>query len=274
MKKQLLSKYLLYECSVQNPKWHVEYLPKFHRELLGKEAVSFREDFCGSGKISCEWVKHSSKNHAMGLDISPDALQYAKAVNQSKLTPDEHVRVKFIHQNVMHSTRKKFDLIGAYNFSVFALHERSELLHYFKSVYQSLKASGTFFLEVAGGMGFLSTRQKEKTITLEKFGKVRQIWEQGNFDPIASVNRYSIHFMLPNGKCLNDAFVYDWRIWQIRELREVLIEAGFHRSVTLWEEDDELGQGNDDFYPTETAGNAHSWIAYVIGVKETKKDIR
>ena len=271
MKPTLIPKFYLYEQSVQNPKWHVDYLPEFHFKLLKRKPIAFREDFCGSGSIACAWVNRAPKNTALGLDISQAAIRYAKSINQAKLPPPARKRVQFIRQNVMRPTRKKFDLIGAYNFSVFAIHERNELVSYFTAVYQSIKNSGTFFLEVAGGMGFVNTRERENIVEIPGLGKVKRIWEQGHFDPITALNRYSIHFMLPNGECLNDAFVYHWRIWQIRELREVLKEAGFIRSVILWEEDDENGLGNDHFYPTETAANAHSWIAYVVGIKETKK---
>ena len=242
-------------------------MPKFHRQFIGVEPFLFREDFCGSGKIACEWVKKSSKNRAVGLDIDQNAIKYAETVNKSELSRDEQSRVKFIQQNVSRPTREKFDLIGAYNFSFFVLHERTELLNYFKAAHQSLKVTGTFFLDVAGGTGFLNTRLREQTITLPKFGKVHQIWEQSTYDPITSTNKYAIHFMLPSGECLNDAFVYNWRIWQIRELREILKESGFDRTIVLWEGDNKSGGGNEEYYATEAAANAHSWVAYLVGIK-------
>ena len=74
--------------------------------------------------------------------------------------------------------------------------------------------------------------------------------------------------MLPDGKCLNEAFVYDWRIWQIREVREVLTEAGFEKNFVLWEKDDDQKEGSGEFYLAETAENAKSWVAYIVGIKE------
>lgn len=263
-----ISKFLLYESSVQDPKWHVENLPRFHRTIVGKVALSMREDFCGSGRISCEWVKLSKKNKAVGLDIDPKPLRYANQINRAVLKEDERPRLKFIKQNVLKPTREKFDLIGSFNFSFFALHERKEMLQYARAVYRSLKSPGTFFLDVAGGPGFLKTRQNNQKITIPEHGTFRQIWEQNDYNPITSINEYAIHFMLPNGKCLNDAFVYRWRIWQIRELREILAEAGFKKSIVLWEKNDRNNNGSGEFYPTENAENAHTWVAYVIGVKK------
>ena len=69
------SKFLLYEKSVQNPNWQVSYLPQFHRFLSDKDPLSFREDFCGSGKIACEWAKLSPSHTAWGLDIDREATE-------------------------------------------------------------------------------------------------------------------------------------------------------------------------------------------------------
>ena len=264
---KLISRYLLYESSVQSPQWYIEYLPQFHYLLLGKEVFRLREDFCGSGKISCEWVKASKENRAVGLDIDVCPLDYANRVNKSILTEEQQSRVNFIQQNVMVPTEEKFDLIGAFNFSFFALHERQELIQYAKAAFMSLKSSGTFFLNVAGGMGILKTRQRDQYVNIPGFGSFQQLWEQGDYNPITSVNEYAIHFMHSSGECLNDAFVYQWRIWQIREVREILAEAGFKKSVVFWERDNKNGEGTGEFFITESPRNAHSWVAYIAGIK-------
>ncbi len=118
-----VSKHLLYEASVQSPNWQVDYLPQFHEWLIGKKPILMREDFCGSGQISCEWVKRSPKNRAVGLDIDPEVLDYAKSVNQAALSKTEKIRVSFLKQNVLKPTQEKFDMIGTYNFSFFDFHE-------------------------------------------------------------------------------------------------------------------------------------------------------
>src|SRR5947209_4821969 len=97
-KKPPLSKFRIYEEAVQSPRWQVEYLPQFHQWLVGKNPTSMREDFCGTGKISCEWVKLSKKNRAVGLDLDDETLQYANQVNRSVLTLGEQKRVEFLKQ--------------------------------------------------------------------------------------------------------------------------------------------------------------------------------
>ena len=41
-------KYFYYHSSVQNPESDIEYLTSAYKELRGKDALVFREDFCGT----------------------------------------------------------------------------------------------------------------------------------------------------------------------------------------------------------------------------------
>lgn len=261
--KHVPSPYYLYEQTVQSPQWQVEYLPQFHEWLIGKKPRLMREDFCGTAQISCEWVKLNPKNRAVGLDLDSDVLDYAKTINVAGLSPARQKRIELLKQDVLKPTLQKFDFIGAYNFSFFIFHERAELLKYAKAVYASLKSKGTFFLETAGGEGFLESSREGKITKIPKVGKVEKVWEQHQYDPIQCVNDYSIHFKLPNGKWLNDAFTYHWRIWGMREVRDILKEAGFRKTVVLWEHRD----NKNEWVPAEEAASVHYWLAYIVGVK-------
>jgi hypothetical protein len=265
MKKTPISKFKLYEESVQSPNWQVHYLPQYHTYFHGKAPLSMREDFCGTAKISCEWVKQSPRHQAVGLDLDRETLKYAKKENISLLSSSQKKQIKLLRQNVLKPTRKKFDWIGAYNFSFYTFHERKILLQYFKSVYQSLNKRGTFFLEMAGGEGFKETVTDKKSVRIEGLGKVQSLWEQKQYDPITQVNHYAIHFRLPNGKWIENAFQYHWRIWEIRETREILQEAGFEKTVVLWEHSDEDA---DEFFPQENAEPRRDWLAYLVGIKK------
>jgi SAM-dependent methyltransferase len=273
-------KYLIYEHSVQSPQWQVDYLPQFHVALTGKKPFRMREDFSGTGKIATEWVKRSSKNIAVGLDFDTEVLRYAKTVNQASLTAQQQKRVQFYQRDVRQGSRatdvvKKFDWIGAFNFSYFVFHERAELLDYAKSIYRSLDDIGTVFFEIAGGPGFLKSTEESKMVGVPGVGKVKQVWEQHHYDPITSVCDYSIHFQLPKkfgpAAWIPNAFNYHWRVWQIRELREILAEAGFVQSQVLWESKDSKGCGMGEFLPTDFAENEESWLAYVVGLKKSKR---
>ena len=257
------SKYYLYEKSVQSPNWQVEYLPQFHEWLTKRKPYSFREDFCGSGKIACEWVRQGKKFEATGLDLDPEPLEYAKTVNQSALSEAEQKRVHFLRQDVLIPSRKKFDMIGAFNFSFYDFHDRKTLLKYAKSAYKSLNKKGSFFLELAGGPDFLVPSSEAKTFPLPGYGKIKKIWEQHAYDPITHVSDYAIHFQLKDGTWLNDAFQYHWRIWSIREVRDILEEAGFQKTAVIWD----ATLHDDDFDFAENAVAKPFWVAYVVGAK-------
>jgi hypothetical protein len=90
-------------------------------------------------------------------------------------------------------------------------------------------------------------------------------WEQRSFDPISHDAHYAIHFKLANGRRIQNAFEYDWRLWTIPEVRRALQEAGFPESRVFWEEADEDGYGSDVYSEVKKGDNAHSWISYVVG---------
>jgi hypothetical protein len=256
-------KYRLYEASVQSPEWQVRNMPLFHEKLTGKKGLSMREDFCGTARISCAWAKKSPLHRAVGLDLDPEPLGFAKRNHLANLTPSVRERVKLLRQNVLKPTQEKFDMIGAHNFSFFTFHDRKTLLRYAKSAYTSLKRPGTFFLELAGGEGFVTPNSERETVKADGVGKATYIWEQHQYDSITALCDYSIHFVLPDGTVLNDAFTYHWRLWQIRELREILEEAGFKRTAVLWPN----GQDLSDYRLEENGEHCDVWLAYVIGVK-------
>ena len=47
----------LYERSVQAVDVEAEFLRDTYRALRGREALSLREDFCGTASLACEWVR-------------------------------------------------------------------------------------------------------------------------------------------------------------------------------------------------------------------------
>lgn len=267
MKSSTNLKYTLYEEAVQCPKWHVEHFKKFHYHLTKKIPHHLREDFCGTAKISCEWVKADPKNSAVGLDLDPEPLEYAKTKNILSLGVKERGRVKVLKQNVLKTTTQKFDIIAACNFSFFIFHERERMIDYAKATLKSLKKNGTLMLEIAGGEGMVEKIKESKNFSIKNYGKCRYTWEQLDYDPIQHVSDYAIHFRLPNGQWKKNVFTYHWRLWTIREIREILLEAGFKKTKVFWEAADDKGDGTGDYVPTENGDHSHSWIAYVVGVK-------
>ena len=264
-------KYRLYENSVQSPEPHVELLTKIASETLGREARSLREDFCGTFALSCEWVKADECNVAFCVDLDSEPLQYGFAHHYRKLKPDQKDRISVARGDALTASPGLFDMIIACNFSFFILKKRAELLRYFKTSLASLGREGILVLEMAGGAGMVEKSVDRRVIHLRKNYKYTYFWDQKHFDPITHDAVYAIHFKLPDGTKLKDAFTYDWRLWTIPELKDLLIEAGFDDTCVYWETEHK-GKPTGEFARMEHGDNSHSWIAQVIGIKGIKSD--
>ncbi|MGZ3697607.1 MAG: class I SAM-dependent methyltransferase, partial [Bdellovibrionota bacterium] len=223
------NKYVLYERSVQSPDWHVEFFVATYRAHFARYARNLREDFCGTARLACDWVKRNRSNTGVGLDLDPEPLQYGRKHHYSKLSAAQKKRLTLKRQDVLEPTPEKFDLIVACNFSFFIFKQRSTLLRYFRSCRRSLGEKGMLMLEMAGGPGMIGTMKETRTIRMTKNSRFKYIWDQKSFDPITHDATYAIHFELPDGKKLRNLFTYDWRLWTIPEIRELLAEAGFSR---------------------------------------------
>ena len=80
------NKFELYQKSVQNAKKEAEFFRKVFRLIFNKVPETFREDFCGTGLLSCEWVKNNVMNSAIGLDIDQETLDWGTQNNVNNLS--------------------------------------------------------------------------------------------------------------------------------------------------------------------------------------------
>ena len=92
------------------------------------------------------------------------------------------------------------------------------------------------------------------------------VWDQDKYNPITGEGLFHIHFKFKDGSRIRKAFSYDWRIWTLPEITEMLAEAGFSPSV-YWEGTGEDGEGNGEFSRTTEGEADRSWIAYVVAEK-------
>ena len=75
------------------------------------------------------------------------------------------------------------------------------------------------------------------------------------------------HFKIKkNDTRYNRVFTYDWRLWSIPELRDILEEAGFKQTYAFWEGDNDKGGGNGIFEVVENAENCQSWVSYICAL--------
>lgn len=55
-----------YEAAVQTPDVECAFIQDTFRKMRGRSAQSFREDFCGTASIACEWVRSGPKGTPLG----------------------------------------------------------------------------------------------------------------------------------------------------------------------------------------------------------------
>jgi SAM-dependent methyltransferase len=250
----------LYEQSVQAVDVEAEFLRDTFRALRGRDALSLREDFCGTASLSCEWVRTGPRRHAIGVDIDAGVLDWGRRKRVARLPEAARARVKLLNDDVRTVSTQPVDIVGAFNFSYFCFKTRAEMRGYFARVRQALRPGGVFFLDAFGGPD-ASDLCKEAT----KIDGFTYIWEQAEFEPVTSRILCHIHFKFPDGSKIKRAFTYDWRLWTLPELRELLEEAGFSKSRVYWEGDD--GDGNGIFTEHATGEADLAWIAYIVAEK-------
>jgi hypothetical protein len=265
--KKTFNKYKHYENSVQTPEEHVRIFERMFFDIRRKEALTLREDFCGTFMISCEWVKSHPKRTAIGVDLDPEPVEYGKKNAYSKLNAAQKKRVRLKLSDVCVPTAEKVEVVGAGNFSFNIFKTKPQMKKYFVAALKSLTKDGIFVLEMAGGPGFIQKGREQKTYTVNGLGKFTYYWDQKSFDPIQHHGVYAIHFKDRHGVMHKDVFTYDWRVWSIPELREIMLEAGFKDTRVYWEDPGYYGDGTGDYVAMESGDNAYAWIAFVVGIK-------
>lgn len=252
----------LYERSVQNVEHEIEFLQQTFKEIRGRTAHLFREDFCGTASASCEWVKQGESFQAIGVDIEPSVLEWGRSNRLSQLPSADQARVRLIEADVMTVDAPSVDILVAFNFSYFIFNTRDQLRTYFARAHAGLKDDGVFFVDMFGG-----PEAQEETKEKTKHKGFTYVWHQAKFHPVTNFIRCHIHFRFPDGSKIKKAFTYEWRLWSAPEIREVLAEAGFSKATLYWEGEDEDGDGNGEFTPDEKGEADLAWIAYIIAEK-------
>jgi hypothetical protein len=261
-------RHILYQKAVQCVEAEIDFVDDTFRALRKRRARRLREDFCGTAATSCEWVRRRPGNIAVGLDLDQPTLDWAHAHNLASLTPAQRKRITLVRRNVNSPGRDAgaMECILAMNFSYWIFKTRPQLRAYFRRVRESLVKDGIFFLDIYGGWETTKIQKERRQIGGEKRG-FTYIWDQASFDPATNHGTNYIHFRLADGTLLRRAFTYEWRVWSIAEVRELLHEAGFRRVTVYWEGDDDNGEGNGVFTPGESGEQCPVFISYIVAEK-------
>lgn len=253
----------LYEESVQCTDFEVNFIKKIYKKYNQTRCHTLREDFCASALISAEWVKDHKKNIATAVDLDKKMISEAKKIRQTKLDMSQQQRMNIYFGNSATFSTKKVDCVLAANFSYFVFKERKSLIKYFKHAKSQLKTKGIFMLDAFGGYEahqLLEERTKHKGFTY--------VWDQSSFNPVNHDLKCYIHFEFSDKSSIKRAFVYDWRLWTLPEIRDCLKEAGFHKiDIYMQGWDEENDEESEKFYKVNKCDADPAWIAYIIARK-------
>ncbi|MCA9303568.1 MAG: class I SAM-dependent methyltransferase [Phycisphaerales bacterium] len=209
-------KHDLYELCVQSPKDLVPLVRAIH----GGDPRVLGEDFSGTAAFSHLWAERDGCS-AIAVDLDEDALSFRGT----------HERVTKRHSDVS-DVSDPIDVLFVGNFSIGYLHTREELVAYLRHVRSRLVASaGVFICDTYGGETAYTLGAVHRAHPMPGGKLCRYTWEQHEADPTTGMVTNLIHFRIERAGVIEeelfDAFVYEWRLWSIPELRDAMHESGF-----------------------------------------------
>lgn len=255
-------KHELYELSVQEPSADCDFVDQAWRELRGRAPRHLREDFCATAITAIEWVRRDPSHTSVGIDIDPDVLAVAEQRVKRRLKPAQRTRMRLVQGDVLKAQTDGVDCVLATNFSYFVFKTRRMMKRYYKRVHEALVDDGLFVLDAYGGSDSFLEMKEPRDVDGFKY-----VWEQEHYNPITGDVRNHITFRFADGTRLKHAFTYEWRLWTLPEIREMLKESGFRDVTVYWEGSDEDGEGNGEFSPTRIGEACAGWVAYIVAEK-------
>lgn len=251
-------RHALYEHCVTDPPRLCRFIDAVH----ARSPRVLREDFSGAGALARHWASRSPAHRAVAVDSDPRAL---RGVASSPRTTPRPLDVR--------AARDRADIIAATNFPVGYFHSRPDLVDYLRRVRARLKPWGLYLCDTYGGRDAFTPLKLTARLRGPAGETIEHTWEQRSADPITARVVDALHFRVsvPRRRpiVLRDAFVYNWRLWSIPELRDALAEAGF-RAVEVYAT---LGDAIDSkgrlrvrplADPSELDDN---YVVYIIGRK-------
>ena len=262
--KSKFDKYFLYTHSVQGAEHDAELLWKIMRSCaVGPlpKSPTLQEDFCATAMLCYEWAKLGPKHQATGIDLDSAALQWGAKHHTQDLSKAQLANVGMVHGDVLQDHKIRANVICALNFSYFFIKDRQRLKEYFVASKKSLAKNGLLILDAFGGPDYLVPHVNRRRNKEEKFS---YWWEIETFDSISNHIKCHLHFQRDGEARRNRVFSYDWRLWSIPEITDILHEAGF-KDVHYWAEGlTKNGDGDGKFKPIRSEMNCRTWITYLI----------
>lgn len=207
----------LYERAVQSPAMQARFIRALHNAGAGQPII-LGEDFSAAGAIARAFVEIHAGSTAVCVDLDQQALDRLHEMQDPKSAGAITTRCADVFE-----ARDPADIIAALNFSLCEIHTRDRLVRYLRHARTRLNPGGVLVADLYGGADAMAVGESEEELP----GGIRYTWEQREADPLTGRVVNAMHFQLPTGETYPDAFLYDWRLWTVPELRDAMTEAGF-----------------------------------------------
>jgi hypothetical protein len=293
-----LTRHDLYERCVQSPRHLVPFLRAVHAgdpRVLG-------EDFAGTAALSILWADSSDDRRAVAIDLDAEALghhpEHPRVLRRCMdvMDADDPADVIFVGNFSIGYRRTRADLVA------YLKHARGRLTANApepgaSATGRSLDAPqdftrpvahapgsvgsaaphdpGVFICDTYGGDSAFLTGEVHRDHWIPEgphAGKrIRYTWEQRRADPLTGMVTDVLHFRVEKGGVIEqeifDAFVYEWRLWSVPELRDAMLDAGFATTEVYAKTADAMDEeGNAYVLPVEDAEELDdSFIVLVAG---------
>jgi hypothetical protein len=264
--KEIFDKYYYYRISVQEPEADIEFINNVYKELKSTSSLptTLREDFCGTFSLCCEWVKLNHQNKAYGVDLDSEPIEYGMQQYYPQIPAAQKTNLAVLKEDVLTCKTDAVQILCALNFSYFIFKERQILKKYFHSALSNLSDDGLFIMDCFGGSECYGASEEE---TEDDENKYSYFWDQENFDPVTNEATFHIHFKKYGEQKREKLFTYNWRMWSLPEIKDLLKEVGFKKVHIFWEGSDDDGDGDGCFKRVTKGEDCESWIAYIVAEK-------
>jgi hypothetical protein len=271
----MLDRFACYELCVQSPR----HITAFLRALHGQHPTVLREDFAGTAAISRQWCLEAARAgesaRAIAVELDPEtSRRAAELMAESNLGAS----LKLIQGNCLAppcngQQPDAADVVFVGNFSIGYIHDRPSLIQYLAHSLNRLRrgnagfGGGVFACDTYGGAGAFRLGGIERKHPGRRGEVIRYSWLHEHADPRTSTVRNSISFRVEiNGEIAQEwprAFVYEWRLWSIAELREAMAEVGFS-DINVFK-DVNIAPGETPRPVDNPAELGDDWIVIVAG---------
>lgn len=236
-------------CAAAYAAFDTPSLPGAPRQPRSAPSV-LREDFAGTADIAASWIAAAPHRAAWAIELDRATHDWSTVHTAPRLPDALRGRLSLVHgdsadvgllessEDPARAAVPLADVVCALNFSYSVFHTPAALRAYFEAALLGLEPGGVLLLDVLGG----PDRERVGLETSTTKGALSYTWTQEAYAPNTRRVRCALSFAHADGRRADRAFVYDWRLWRVHELQDLLAAAGFSKIHIWWEQRDQTGQ--------------------------------